>query len=95
VRNGSNAPIDAPTVIRAIPRNTEYVVDSAVGPAATISVSIDGGTTFSAPEDLEIVTLPGVSRPAIASDYTHIRWQLQHPLVVGATALLRFRGIFK
>jgi uncharacterized repeat protein (TIGR01451 family) len=95
VRNRSGAPIEDVVVVKAIPRNTEYVADSAVGPAAIIGISVDGGTTFSEPEQLEIVTLPGVARPAIPSDYTHIRWQLQHPLAPGATALLRFRGIFK
>jgi uncharacterized repeat protein (TIGR01451 family) len=95
VRNRSNAPIEDVVVVKAIPRNTEYVADSAVGPAAIVGISIDGGTTFSTPEELEIATLPGVTRPANASDYTHIRWQLQHPLAAGATALLRFRGVFK
>jgi uncharacterized repeat protein (TIGR01451 family) len=95
VRNVTNTPLDDVIVVKPMPRNTQYVADSAVGPAATIGVSIDGGATFAAPDKLEIVTMPGVTRPALPSDFTHIRWQLQHPLAAGATALLRFRGIFQ
>jgi len=95
VRNVTSSSLEDAVIVRPIPRNTQYVADSAVGPAARIDVSIDGGTTFSEPEDIQIVTTPGVTRPAMANDYTHIRWQLQHPLAAGATALLRFRGIFR
>jgi len=95
VRNATNAVIDKVVVIKAVPRNTQYVADSAVGPAATIGFSVDGGATFAASDELEVITLPGVARRAIMSDYTHLRWQLRHPLAPGATALLRFRGIFR
>jgi hypothetical protein len=91
----TSSALEDAVIVRAVPRNTQYVADSAVGPAARIDVSIDGGTSFSVPEEIQIVTSPGVVRPATASDYTHIRWQLQHPLAAGATALLRFRGIFR
>jgi uncharacterized repeat protein (TIGR01451 family) len=95
VRNVSDADIDGAIVIKAMPHNTRYVPDSAFGPAAAIGFSIDGGTTFGTADELNIATLPGVTRRATADDYTHIRWQLRHPLAAGATALLRFRGIFR
>jgi uncharacterized repeat protein (TIGR01451 family) len=95
VRNVSSATIEDVVVIKAVPRNTEYVADSAVGPAAIVGYSTDGGGTFAASDDLEVVTQSGVTRRASPSDYTHLRWQLRHPLAVGATALLRFRGVFK
>jgi hypothetical protein len=34
-------------------------------------------------------------RKATSDDYTHLRWQLRYPLAAGATALLRFRGVFR
>jgi uncharacterized repeat protein (TIGR01451 family) len=95
VRNVTNATLAEVVVIKAVPRNTEYVADSAVGPAAIIAYSVDGGATFAEADQLEVIALPGVTRRAIPSDYTHIRWQLRHPLAAGATALLRFRGVFK
>ncbi len=95
VRNATNVAIDDVVVIRPVPRNTEYVADSAVGPAAKIGFSIDGGATFATRAELEVATMPGVMRRATTGDYTHLRWQLRHPLAAGATALLRFRGVFK
>jgi uncharacterized repeat protein (TIGR01451 family) len=95
VRNTTSATIEKVVVIKAVPRNTEYLPDTAVGPAAAITFSVDGGATFAAADQLEVTTLPGVTRHAVPGDYTHLRWQLRHPLAVGATALLRFRGVFK
>ena len=95
VRNTSDSAIASPAIIKAMPRNTVYVDGSAVGPASDIEFSIDGGTVFAAPEELTVTAMPGVTRLAVATDYTHIRWQLRHPLAAGATALLRFRGVFK
>ena len=95
VRNTAAAPIDDAVIVKPIPRNVLYVDDSAVGPAAAVAVSIDGGVTFAAPEDSTVHRIDGTTRQAIATDYTHIRWQLKHPLAPGATALLRFRGVFR
>jgi uncharacterized repeat protein (TIGR01451 family) len=95
VRNTTTATIERVAVIKAVPRNTEYLADSAVGPATAITFSVDGGNTFAAADQLEVTTLPGVTRHAVPGDYTHLRWQLRHPLAAGATALLRFRGVFK
>lgn len=95
VRNVTAAPISNVVVIRAIPRNTRYVEGSALGPAARVTVSIDGGATFAAPDDIEVPVSPGTVRNATVDDYTHLRWQLRHPLAAGATALLRFRGVFR
>ena len=95
VRNVTAAPINDVVVIRAIPRNTRYVEGSAVGPAAVVSVSIDGGATFAAPGVIEVPVSSASVRKATSDDYTHLRWQLRYPLAAGATALLRFRGVFR
>jgi uncharacterized repeat protein (TIGR01451 family) len=93
VRNVTDAPLRDVIVSKEVPRNTHYVADSAVGPATIISFSVDGGTHFALPDAL--TAKPGATRPVEPSDYTHIRWQLRHPLAPGATALLRFRSIFQ
>lgn len=68
-------------------------------------VSVDGGQSFGALPDLSVQdTMPaaaagdpsqGTSRPAKASDVTHIRWVLATPIAPGASGELRFRGIVK
>jgi uncharacterized repeat protein (TIGR01451 family) len=95
VRNVTSATIEAVVVIKAVPHNTEYVADSAMGPATIIGYSTDGGGTFAGQDELEVTTPSGATRRADPSDYTHLRWQLRHPLAAGATALLRFRSVFK
>jgi uncharacterized repeat protein (TIGR01451 family) len=95
VRNETAATLDETVVIRQIPRNTQYVAGSAVGPAALVTFSTDGANTFASPEDAVVMNSDGTTRAASPSDYTHIRWQLRRPLAAGATALLRFRGVFK
>jgi uncharacterized repeat protein (TIGR01451 family) len=99
VRNTTDAALEDVIVTKPIPRNTRYVPESAVGPGAVVSVSIDGGATFADPDDVGADESPIASNATthgISSDsYTHIRWKLRHPLAPGAIALLRFRGVFK
>jgi uncharacterized repeat protein (TIGR01451 family) len=85
VRNITAAEIQKAVVIKPMPQNTLYIRDSAVGPAAIVTFSIDGGMTFAAARYLD----------ASPDQYTHIRWELRHPLAAGATGLLRFRTLFK
>lgn len=82
-------------VVQRIPQNTSYVPESAAGPGAEISFSVDGGQSFGAEEQLIFTDQAGISRPATARDYTHIRWRLRNPLAPGSVALARFRAIFR
>jgi uncharacterized repeat protein (TIGR01451 family) len=93
VLNTSNMPITQAMIVRALPHNTRYIPASATGPGADLSFSVDGGATFAAAQELKVNTYLGPRR-ATTDDYTHIRWQLRHPLAPGATALLRFRAEF-
>jgi uncharacterized repeat protein (TIGR01451 family) len=95
VRNTAPRTIPAPTVIYAVPEHTEYVADSAVGPAAKISYSVDGGRSFDVPENLKVQEPGGAPHAAAASDYTHIRWQLKYGLKGNSVAFVRFRARMK
>jgi uncharacterized repeat protein (TIGR01451 family) len=95
IRNTTDSPINGVTVTKPVPRNTRYVADSAIGPGVSITVSVDGGSTFVDPYALDSNASVGAPRRPLPDEFTHIRWQLRHPLAPGATALLRFRGVFK
>src|SRR6202795_1552518 len=43
VRNTGAAALDAPIVTHPVPEHMRYVADSAVGPGAEVSYSVDGG----------------------------------------------------
>ena len=71
------------------------MADSASGPGADISYSIDGGRTFDRPENLKILDSQGLKQIAAADAYTHIRWQLKNILKANAVAFARFRAVVK
>jgi uncharacterized repeat protein (TIGR01451 family) len=95
VRNTEGAVVSAPVVTYPIPQHMQYVADSAVGPGAEVSFSVDGGRSFDSAENLRIRTPEGSLRAAVAADYTDIRWQLKKNLKGHAVAFVRFRVLVK
>jgi uncharacterized repeat protein (TIGR01451 family) len=91
VRNTASTTVRAPTVIYPVPEHMSYVAESAVGPATEVSYSVDGGHSFDVTENLKVQDADGQLRPAVAADYTHIRWQLKHDLKGNSVAFVRFR----
>jgi uncharacterized repeat protein (TIGR01451 family) len=82
------------TVTQRIPANTSYVPGSASGPAAKVSFSTDGGQTYAESEPIDAIGDAKTSHPPV-SEFTHIRWELAHPLAPGAVALARFQATFQ
>ena len=94
ITNQTTVPLRNVAVVQPVPANTVYIADSASGPGANVSFSIDGGHAF-APADALTIEIDGTKQPARPAQYTHIRWQLRNPLAPGATALARFRATFQ
>lgn len=94
ITNQTTVPLRNVAVVQPIPANTTYLADSAAGPGAIVSFSVDGGLSF-APAQSLMIEANGVKQPAQATQYTHIRWLLRNPLAPGATALARFRATFR
>lgn len=95
VRNAGPTTVHRPVVIYAVPEHMIYIADSAVGPGTEVTYSIDNGRSFDAPESLKIKDPSGESRLAKSTDYTHIRWQLNHALKANSVAFVRFRARVK
>jgi uncharacterized repeat protein (TIGR01451 family) len=95
VRNRGPAPAGGVLVTKKIPSNTRYVPGSATGPAVTVTFSVDEGRTFAPPNKLTVADPQGRQVRATVDSYTHIRWQLKHPLAQQAIAYTRFRAVFK
>ena len=93
VRNGAQTALDAPSFSYPIPEHMRYIADSAVGPGAVVSYSVDGGHTFARAEDLKVKGPDGKLRAAVGADYTDIRWQLKNPLKANSVAFVRFRTV--
>jgi uncharacterized repeat protein (TIGR01451 family) len=95
VRNAGAGTLDAPVISHPVPEHMRYVADSAVGPGAEVSYSVDGGHTFERADNLKVQGVDGRLRRAVAADYTHIRWQLKNALKANSVAFVRFRALVK
>jgi len=95
VRNTAATALPAPTVTHPVPDHMRYIADSAVGPGAEVTYSVDGGHRFARAEDLKVLGVDGQLRPAAAADYTHIRWQLKNSLRANSVAFVRVRALVK
>jgi uncharacterized repeat protein (TIGR01451 family) len=94
VHNTDASPVSAPTVTYPIPEHMVYIANSAIGPGADVSYSVDGHA-FDKPENLKVPGTGGRLRPATPADYTHIRWQFRHALKANSTAFVCFRALVK
>jgi uncharacterized repeat protein (TIGR01451 family) len=81
VHNPGKEPVTDIVVTKRMPFGVDYVRRSASGPACDVEVSSDGGATY--------------AEEGKSGEFTHLRWTCRKPLAPGATALLRFRAIFR
>ncbi len=95
VRNEGAVPVEHASFTSPIPEHMIYVANSAVGPGAEVSYSVDGGRQFASPAELTVPDGHGASRPAVAADYTTIRWILHNRLQPGSVARARFEALVK
>ena len=94
IRNAGKVAVRSPVVTYAIPAHMSYVEDSATGPGAEVSYSLDGHQ-FDRPENLHVPGSDGHERLAMPQEYTHIRWNLKNTLKPKSVAFARFRAIVK
>lgn len=78
-----------------IPEHMNYVAQTATGPGTDVTFSVDGGFNYAAPQALSMANPDGTRRPAVAADYTHIRWVMRNPLKPGAVAFATFRAVLE
>ncbi|HUX72880.1 MAG TPA: hypothetical protein VMV25_03160 [Steroidobacteraceae bacterium] len=95
VRNAGTAVASAVAFSSPIPRHLRYLANSAVGPGAELSFSVDGGQSYDAPAQLTVLGADGKPRPADAADYTNIRWVLKDPLQPGSVAYARYLAMLR
>lgn len=90
-KNQGDAPATRFTVTNPIPSAVVYANQASAGEV----VSVDGGRIWGALATLRVRTADGKTRPALASDVTHIRWTLTTPVAAGVGGKLQFHGIVR
>ncbi len=88
--NISQKPAERVVITDPIPVEMQYVEGSAEPSGAQLLFSVDGGFRFDRPENLTVTTEDGASRPAVAGDYTHLRWVFASPLAPAELRSVRF-----
>lgn len=93
--NNGKEPASDIVINNPMPEHMLYIDGSAEGSGTKIEFSVDKGKSFGAPEILKVKDDKGKERPALASDYTHIRWTLSKPLAPGGKGSVSFRAKVK
>ena len=86
---------DAITITDPVPQQMRYIDGSAFSAGADLQFSIDGGVNWGAAEELTVRDEQGELRPAVAADYTHIRWVMRHPVAPGKRGYARFKAALR
>lgn len=88
-------PVGDIVIDNPIPNASEYKAGSAFGQNCDILFSVDGGKTFGHAEDMKVKDADGKERPALAKDYTNIRWTYKGQLAAGKAGEVGFRAAIK
>lgn len=99
IENISTEPAADVVVVNPVPPDTAYVENSTfsslTGSTVSAAFSADGGQVYLPRGDLKVMDQTGEIRGAVATDITHIRWQLSVALPVGKSALVGYRAVVK
>lgn len=93
--NEGSKPAGNIVLTNPIPASTTYVGGSAFGVNTDITFSADGGKSYDVPEKIKIKARDGRERPALPSEYTHIRWNYKGELAAGKQGNAGFRAVIQ
>jgi uncharacterized repeat protein (TIGR01451 family) len=93
--NSGDQNADNVYITNPVPEHMLYKEGSAEGIGTVITFSVDGGVTYDIPSKLKVKNIDGTLRPAVAEDYTHIRWTLKKPLSPKGNGNVVYRAILK
>ncbi|MFK7897920.1 MAG: hypothetical protein AB8G23_18955 [Myxococcota bacterium] len=89
-KNVGSEEVERVVITDPIPEQMLLVPGTESSEGANVLYSVDGGHTFGLEGELTVLGENGVPRPAISSDYSHIRWVFETPLAPTAERSVRF-----
>lgn len=93
--NNGKEPAESIVISNMIPEQMTYKAGSASGKNATVTFSIDRGKTYKVPQNLKVKGPDGRERPAEASEYTNIRWEVVGKIDPGKSGSVEYRAKLK
>lgn len=89
----NSGPEPAQVVItNPLPPGLVYQAGSGTALGVLLEVSVDGGKQFGAFERLRATVHGDMTRAAVATDITHVRWVLEQPVAPGAGGAVSLRA---
>jgi len=92
-QNAGDKAAEKIAITNPVPKELEYI--AAIGPSIAEEVSVDAGKNYGALTNLSVALPDGNTRPAKASDVTHVRWKLASALKPGDEGKVSFRARLK
>ncbi len=89
-RNVSTLPVEQVVITDPIPEQMLFVPGSERTPGTRVVFSVDGGKTFDREDRLSVLDEDGLRRPAMSTDFTHVRWIFEAPLAPASERSVRF-----
>lgn len=90
ITNIGEVPAEDVTINNPVPEYTDYLAGSAFGEAVTV-FSADEGENFAPEGEVKVIDENGKSRPALAKEYTNIRWTMNSAIQPGESVEVGFR----
>ena len=91
--NVGQEPVDDVVITNPVPEHMLFRLMDGNGSGMRITMSVDGGQQYGAPETLTVTDADGSERPAKPQDYTHIRWAFDRPVEPGDKGSVGFRAL--
>ena len=89
-RNAAGATAEDVVITNPIPEHMTLMRTGDLAPDLALTFSVDGGRSFGALAELQVIGPDGRPRPASAADCTHLRWSFQRPLAPGEEGRLDY-----
>ena len=82
-RNTADDAAEDVVITNPVPEHMTLLRTGRLAPGLHLTFSVDGGRSFGALAELQVVGADGHPRPATAADCTHLRWSFQRPRAPG------------
>ncbi|MEL6663610.1 MAG: hypothetical protein AAFR33_11475 [Pseudomonadota bacterium] len=92
--NSGDADADGVKLTMPVPAEVVLLEGSEITRGTTVTYSADGGASYAARADLEVVE-GDTTRSALSDEITHIQWLFEDGIPAGEAGTVSFRGVLR